>query len=87
MPKLFVGGISPKFTEIQLAELLAIHGEILTVKIIYDRVTKKSKGYGFVEMRDQNGAQQAIDALDGTTIGARELKVSLVEEDNKALQK
>ena len=80
MSKIFIGGISPQFTEIQLAELIAIHGEILTVKIIYDKATKKGKGYGFVEMRDPNAAHQVIEALNGTTMGQRELQVSLVPE-------
>ena len=80
MAKLFVGGISAQLTEIQLAEMLAIHGEILTVKFIYDRKTKKSKGYGFVEMQNRNAALQAIDALNGKLLGKRELQLNLVEE-------
>ena len=80
MAKLFVGGISPQFTEIQLAEMLAIHGEILTVKFIYDRKTKKAKGYGFVEMQNRNAALQVIDALNGKLLGKRELQFNLVEE-------
>lgn len=80
MVKLFIGGISPNFTELQLAELLAIHGEILTVKLIYDRKTKKTKGFGFVEMASSEAALNAIIHLNGKTIGKRELQLNLVEE-------
>ena len=80
MPKIYIGGIGSQFTELQLAELVAIHGEILTVKIVYDRTTKKAKGFGFVEMRSPQAAQQAVDALNGATIGKREIRAALVAE-------
>lgn len=86
MAKLFIGGISPNFTELQLAELLAIHGEILTIKLIYDRKTKKTKGFGFVEMATSEAALNAIIHLNGKTIGKRELQLNLVEEESTSHQ-
>ncbi len=86
MAKLFIGGISPNFTELQVAELLAIHGEIQTIKLIYDRKTKKTKGFGFVEMASSEGALNAITHLNGKTIGKRELQLNLVEEESSSSQ-
>lgn len=81
MEKLFVGGFPPEIHEIQIAELFSLHGEVSTVKFIYDRATKKCKGYGFIEMSSTEVAENAVSALNGTLLAGRELNVSIVPKE------
>jgi RNA recognition motif-containing protein len=81
MEKLFVGGFPPEIHEIQIAELFSLHGEVSTVKFIYDRATKKCKGYGFIEMANIEVAENAVSALNGTLLAGRELNVSIVPKE------
>ncbi|MDT3404698.1 RNA recognition motif domain-containing protein [Mucilaginibacter terrae] len=80
MVKLFVSGFPLEITEIELAKLIAPHGDISTIKIVRDKQTRKCKGYAFIEMLTEDGAAQAAAALDGTTMVDRELTVKLSEE-------
>lgn len=80
MFKLFVSGFPLEITEMQLAQLIAPHGNIGTIKIVRDRQTRKCKGYAFVEMLTQEDAAQAAAALDGEDMEGRELTVRLAEE-------
>jgi len=64
---IFVSNISFKVREQALSELFSAYGEVISVRIIKDKETKRSKGYGFVEMANDNEAQAAIDALNGST--------------------
>lgn len=82
MEKLFVGGFPPEIHEIQLAELFSLHGEVNTVKFIYDRTTKKCKGYGFIEMSSTEVAENAVSALNGTMLAGRELNVRIASKEN-----
>jgi RNA recognition motif-containing protein len=82
MEKLFVGGFPPEIHEVQLAELFSLHGEVNTVKFIYDRATKKCKGYGFIEMSSTEAAENAVLALNDTMLGGRELSVRLASKEN-----
>lgn len=79
LPKLFVSGFSLEITELELARLIAPHGDIATIKIVRDKKTRLCKGYAFVEMETIGGAQAAIEALDGTPIADRLLTVKLTE--------
>lgn len=81
MEKLFVGGFPPEIHEVQLAELFSLHGEVNTVKFIYDRATKKCKGYGFIEMSSTEVAENAVSALNGTLLGGRELSVRIASKE------
>lgn len=78
MDNLYVGNLSWDCTEDQLNELFAKHGQVKSAKIIKDRETNKSKGFGFVEM-ETNG-EQAMIALDGQEFQGRELKVNRARE-------
>ena len=80
MFKLFVSGFPLEITEMQLAQLIAPHGNIGTIKIVRDRQTRKCKGYAFVEMLTEEDAAQAAAALDGQEMEERELTVRLAEE-------
>lgn len=77
--KIFVGSLPYKVEEADLQELFAAYGEVSSVKIIMDRETGRSKGFGFIEMEDEAG-QKAIDGLNGTEISGRTIAVSQAEE-------
>ena len=63
---IFVSNISFKVREQSLSELFGQFGEVVSVRIIKDKETRRSKGYGFVEMANDNEANAAINALNGT---------------------
>jgi len=69
--KLFVANLGRDVTESALTELFAAHGEVEFVKLVMDRATGNSKGYGFVKMRTDQEAQAAMAALNGRHMGAR----------------
>lgn len=72
---IYVGNIPYKSTEDDLGNLFAEFGDVTSVKIIQDKFTGRSKGFGFVEMNDDNG-NAAIEALDGFEHMGRNLRVS-----------
>ena len=80
MVKLFVSGFPLDITEIELAKLIAPHGDISTIKIVRDKKTRICKGYAFIEMETEDGAEQAVEALDGVTMQDRELTVKISED-------
>jgi RNA recognition motif-containing protein len=80
MTKLFVGGFPLDFTELDIAMLVGFHGDISTIKIVRDKKTRVCKGYAFLEMTSQDGAERAVEALDGTTAGGRVLAVKIRED-------
>jgi cold-inducible RNA-binding protein len=63
---IFISNISFKVKEQSLSELFSQYGEVKSVRIIKDRETRRSKGYGFVEMSNDQEAQAAVNALNGT---------------------
>ncbi|MGE0569386.1 MAG: RNA recognition motif domain-containing protein [Bacteroidia bacterium] len=73
---IFVSNISFKVREEALSELFAPYGEVTSVRIIKDKQTRRSKGYGFVEMANDQQAQAAIDGLNGTLHFERNLVVA-----------
>ena len=75
--KLFVGSISWNTTEEDLKAFFEQVGEVLEVKIITDRETRRSRGFGFVTMDSEEAAQKAIEELNGKELDGRELIVSL----------
>jgi RNA recognition motif-containing protein len=78
--KLFVGSLSFEMTDIDLEDLFKQYGEVLSAKVIIDRDTGRSKGFGFVEMNSDGSAQSAIDALNGTEVKGRAINVSIARE-------
>lgn len=74
--KIFVGGLPYSTEENQLRELFAAHGGVDSVQIITDRMTGRSKGFGFVEMSDNDEAAKAIEALNGHELEGRSLTVN-----------
>ena len=73
---LFVGGLPYATTDDDLLELFQQAGEVKSAKVITDRDTGRSKGFGFVEMTDDDGAKKAVDSLNGTDLGGRSISVS-----------
>lgn len=74
--RIFVGNLSFTTTEEELSQLFEPYGEVERAQIITDRETGRSRGFGFVEMPDTTQAQAAIDGLQGTSLGGRQLTVN-----------
>ncbi len=74
--KLYVGGLPYSVTDGTLQELFAAHGTVESATVIMDRMTSRSKGFGFVEMSSQEEAQAAIDKLNGTDLEGRNITVN-----------
>ena len=73
--KLFVGNLGWDTTEDALREFFAQAGEVTEVKIIIDKVTNRSKGFGFVTMATEEDATKAIDELNGKDLDGRDISV------------
>ena len=73
---IYVGNLSFDETEASLETAFAAHGEVTSARIITDRETGRSRGFGFVEMSDQAAAQAAIAALNGASVNGRDLTVN-----------
>ena len=73
---IYVGNLSFDETESSLEAAFAAHGAVTSARIITDRETGRSRGFGFVEMDDQAQAQAAIAALNGTNQNGRDLTVN-----------
>ncbi len=63
--KLFVAGLPNDFDDTDLKEMFELYGEVTSARIITDRATGKSKGFGFVDMLNKTEAMETIEALDG----------------------
>ena len=73
---LYVGNLSYSVNDAELAALFAAYGKVDSAKVMSDRETGRSKGFGFVEMADNNEAQAAIAALNGQDNNGRALTVN-----------
>ena len=74
--KLYIGNLSYDFSSSDLEALLSAHGTVQSAEVISDRMTGRSKGFGFVEMDSDAEAQAAIAALNGQEQGGRALTVN-----------
>ena len=74
--KLYVGNLSYDVTDAVLEQLFAAHGTVQSAQVIMDRDTGRSKGFGFVEMSNDQEAQDAIAGLNGQQHGGRALTVN-----------
>ena len=81
MTTLFISNISFKVSESELKKAFEDFGVVNSCKIVIDKDTKKSKGYGFVDMAEPE-ALKAIKGLNGVSIGGRELAVKVSEPKN-----
>jgi RNA recognition motif-containing protein len=80
---IYVGMLDYSVTEDKLRELFEVFGKIESAKIITDRFSGRSKGFGFVEMPDNSEADQAIKALNGKRINGRNIKVNPADPGGK----
>jgi len=76
---LYIGNLSFQTTEDALRDLFVEHGEVESVRLITDRYTGRSRGFAFVEMATNEGAQAAIEALNGKSVDERELRVEVAK--------
>jgi RNA recognition motif-containing protein len=79
MIKLFVGGLPPEVKELDLVQLIAIYGEVQSIKVIRDKLTEKCKGYAFLEMKDSEAAKNVITSLSGELFKRNTLFFNIVE--------
>jgi len=75
--KLFVGNLSFKTTENDLQEAFGAHGTVVEANLMMDRMTGRSRGFAFVTMSTPEEAQKAIAAMNGATVGERQLTVNI----------
>ncbi len=82
MTNLYVGNLPWSTTESQLKDLFSQYGEVTSAKIIEDRETGRSRGFGFVEM--EQGSEEAIEALNGADLSGRNIKVNVAKPKREA---
>ena len=73
---IYVGNLSWNLKDQDLSNLFASHGEVVSAKIVLDKFTNRSKGFGFVEMANDDQAQAAITALNGSEVDGRNIVVN-----------
>ncbi|MAW07944.1 MAG: RNA-binding protein [Halobacteriovoraceae bacterium] len=71
----YVGNLNYRLRDEDLKQIFADFGEVVSAKVIMDRDSGRSKGFGFVEMGDEESAQKAIDSLDGQDVEGRAMNV------------
>lgn len=74
--RIYVGGLPYSVTEQELSDLFSQHGTVESARVISDKFTGQSRGFGFVEMKTDEEAQKAISALNGTQMGGRTITVN-----------
>jgi RNA recognition motif-containing protein len=74
--KLYVGNLSYDTTENDLQDLFSAHGPVTEANLMMDRSTGRPRGFAFVTMATSEGAQAAIQALNGKNVGGRDLTVN-----------
>ena len=77
--KIFVGNLPFATTSEELKEVFAAYGEVVTAKVVTDRISGRSRGFGFVEM-EPAAADAAISGLNGQDLGGRPLRVDAAKE-------
>lgn len=73
---IYVGNLSFKTTEAELRQLFESFGSVTSVNVIKDRESGRPRGFGFVEMPNAEEAQRAIESINGTSLGGRDLTVN-----------
>jgi len=74
--KLYVGNLPYEIGETELQELFARAGSVESVRVMRDQATGRARGFAFVEMSTDEDAQQAINTMNGTQVGGRNLTVN-----------
>ena len=84
---MYIGNLAHDVTEDDLRNAFSEFGEVSSVKIIIDKFSGRSKGFGFVEMPSNSEADQAIKALNGKMLSGRSIKVNQAEAKRKRPQR
>jgi len=79
--KIYVGNLNYETTEDDLRDVFKECGNVLSIKIITDAYTGKSRGFGFIEMETESEAQQAIDTLNGREVNGNQIRVNVAKEN------
>jgi len=82
--KLFVGNLPFDVNDSDLTTVLSVAGKVIEAKVIINRKTGRSKGYGFVEMETEAAAQEAVTKFEGATLNERPLTVQLATPKQEA---
>ncbi len=77
---IYVGNLPFSLNEDELKNLFAQYGEVVSAKVMTDKFTGRSRGFGFVEMSNQEAGQSAIQALNGMEVKGRALRVDVARE-------
>ncbi|KAI6186993.1 RRM domain-containing protein [Aphelenchoides besseyi] len=72
----YIGNIPYNVSEQELGNYFSSAGQVVNVRLVYDRATNRPKGFGFVELADQQAAQNAVNTLSGTDFNGRVLRVN-----------
>lgn len=81
--KIFVGNLSFQITDFDLEDLFKEYGEVASAKVVVDRMTGRSRGFGFVEMNAEDSAEKAIQGLNGAEVKGRPINVSFAREQTE----
>ena len=82
--KLFVGNLKFDMTDQELEEAFAPYGEIISATIVMDRISNRSKGFGFVEFAKDEDADEARDALNGKELKGRTVKIDNANDERNS---
>ena len=74
--KLYVGNLAFSVTDDELQQAFTSFGNVISARVVMDRMSGRSKGFGFVEIEDDSQADEAVSKMDGQTIGGRPVRVS-----------
>lgn len=86
--RLFVASLPADFDDVDVKEMFELYGSVKEVKLIFDRASGKSKGFGFVEMPNDIEAHETIATLNGTSLRrGKKLVVQKAEEDSRNFNK
>ncbi len=80
--KIFVGNLPFKVDQVRLESVFAEFGSVVSAKIIMDKKTNRSRGYGFVEFEEMVEAEKAVDQMNGKELDGRSLTVSIAKNQN-----
>ncbi len=81
--RLYVGGLPYDVADDRLREIFSAHGAVESARVITDRMTGRSRGFGFVEMSSDTEAQDAISNLDGANVDGRKLTVNVAKPQQR----
>jgi cold-inducible RNA-binding protein len=81
--KLFVGGLAWETSDASLSDAFRQYGEVVEAKVITDRDTGRSRGFGFVTFEDEGAAASALQAMNGRDLDGRTLRVDMASEQSR----